>query len=305
MTYIETTPAATTRTSEPTRRRPKGSHGVSKRYRTGATRWFILAIVGLCVLLTLFPFGLAIINAFKAPQQYAATGPLSLPSSIYTDGIVNFWQQTDFPRKLLNSVLISTVVAIGAVILSLFNAYALGIGRVRGRLVFLLLMLLAITIPQEMLVYPIYYMAKAAGLFDTELSVMIVFIVLQSAFGTYLLSATLTAFPKEILEAARIDGASRWTMLWHVVFPVVRPTLTVLATFFFIWTWNEFLIPLILLVSNDNQTVSVAMGTLKGQFTSDPVTQAAASLLGMAPAILFFLIFQRTLMRGTTVGAVK
>jgi len=129
--------------------------------------------------------------------------------------------------------------------------------------------------------------------------------VLHSAFGTYLLSAVLTAFPREILEAAQIDGANRWQVLWLVVVPVLRPTLMVLATFFFIWTWNEFLIPLVLLVSNNNQTVSLAMGLTRGQNLSDPVLQAAASLLGIAPTIIFFLIFQRTLTRGVAVGSVK
>ena len=87
--------------------------------------------------------------------------------------------------------------------------------------------------------------------------------------------------------------------------PVLRPTLMVIGTFFFIWTWNEFLIPLVLLVSNNNQTVTLAMGLTRGQNLSDPVLQAAASLLGIAPTIIFFLIFQRTLTRGVAVGSVK
>jgi raffinose/stachyose/melibiose transport system permease protein len=129
--------------------------------------------------------------------------------------------------------------------------------------------------------------------------------VIQRAFGTYLLSAVLSNFPKEIIEAAEIDGASRWQTLWFVVVPVLRPTLMVVGTFFFIWTWNEFLIPLVMLVSNNNQTVSVAMGLTRGQNMSDPTLQAAASLLGIAPTVVFFLIFQRTLTRGVVVGAVK
>ncbi len=113
----------------------------------------------------------------------------------------------------------------------------------------------------------------------------------------------MSTFPREILEAAEIDGASRWQILWKVVVPMLRPTLMVLGTFFFIWTWNEFLIPVVMLVSNDNQTVAVAMG-LTGAKQSDP-TLAAAGLLGMLPTVIFFLIFQRTLTRGVAVGAVK
>ena len=93
-------------------------------------------------------------------------------------------------------------------------------------------------------------------------------------------------------------------MLWTIVVPMLMPTLMVLGTFFFIWTWNEFLMPLVLLVSNDNQTVSVAMG-LNGPIRADPTTTAAAALLGIAADLIFFLIFQRTLTRGIAVGAVK
>ncbi|MDX5053310.1 hypothetical protein SHY92_10830, partial [Streptococcus suis] len=83
---------------------------------------------------------------------------------------------------------------------------------------------------------------------------------------------------------------SRWQILWMVIVPVLRPTLAVLATFFFIWTWNEFLIPLVFLVSNNNQTVSVAMGVLSGSNTQEPTAIAAASLLGILPTVIFFLI---------------
>jgi raffinose/stachyose/melibiose transport system permease protein len=148
-------------------------------------------------------------------------------------------------------------------------------------------------------------MAKATGLYDTQLVVIIIFAVLQSAFGTYLLSTVLSTFPREILEAAEMDGSNHWDTLWLVVVPVVRPTLMVLGTFFFIWTWNEFLIPLVMLVSNDNQTVSVAMGLTRGQNMSDPVLQASAAFLGIIPTVIFFLLFQRTLTRGIAAGAVK
>ncbi len=106
----------------------------------------------------------------------------------------------------------------------------------------LVVLLISIMAPQEALVYPLYYMAKQVGLFDSMLSVILIFGVLHTAFGTYLLSSVLTTFPREIIEAAQIDNASRWQILWMVIVPILRPTLAVLATFFFIWTWNEFLI---------------------------------------------------------------
>ncbi|MBB3451943.1 raffinose/stachyose/melibiose transport system permease protein [Rhizobium sp. BK313] len=276
-------------------------HGQKK----GFARWIVLAILLVFLAATLFPFLLAALNAIKTPADYAANGPLALPHSFDLTALKNFWQTVDFTRKLFNSILISGCTAILAVVLSLLNAYAIGIGRVRGGKVLLVVLLISIMAPQEALVYPLYYMAKQVGLFDSMLSVILIFGVLHTAFGTYLLSSVLTTFPREIIEAAQIDNASRWQILWMVIVPILRPTLAVLATFFFIWTWNEFLIPLVFLVSNNNQTVSVAMGVLSGANTQDPTAIAAASLLGVTPTVIFFLIFQRTLTRGVAVGAVK
>ncbi|WP_225844801.1 carbohydrate ABC transporter permease [Streptomyces sp. HPF1205] len=251
------------------------------------------------------PFAVVVLNALKSPADYSAHGPLSLPRHLYFQGLKDFWQRVDFGQKLFNSVLISGSVAVLAVILSLLNAYALGIGRVKGRVWLLTVLLMATMLPQEALVYPLYYLAKQVGLYDTRLSVVIVFTVIQSAFGTYLLSSVLSAFPREVIEAARIDGANSWQVLWRIVVPMSRSTLGVLLVFFFIWTWNEFLLPLVMLISNDNQTVSVALGVLQGQRLMDATMTNAAALLGVLPALVFFLLFQRTLTRGIAVGAVK
>ncbi|WP_130494153.1 carbohydrate ABC transporter permease [Motilibacter rhizosphaerae] len=244
-------------------------------------------------------------NALKTPAEYAGAGPLALPHGVHLQGIVDFWKRVDYTQKLWNSLLISGSVAVAAVVLSLLNAYALGIGRVRGRLWLLVLFMVANTLPQEALAYPLYYFSKQLGLYDSRISVIIVFSVIQSAFGTYLLSSVFSQFPREILEAARIDGAGTFRLLWNVVVPVSRPTLAVLFTFFFIWTWNEFFLPLVLLISNDKQTVPVALGVLQGDRMMDATTSSASALLGIIPAILFFLLFQRTLARGVTAGAVK
>ncbi|MHA7190467.1 carbohydrate ABC transporter permease [Arthrobacter sp. MDT2-16] len=281
-----------------------------QRRRSGRSRktvgdWLILAVAVLIGLLIAVPFLLILANSFKSPTDYAQGGPLSLPSALYFDGITAFWERVDFPRKLWNSFFISAVVAVLAVGISMFNAFALGIGRVRGRTWLVLLILLANMLPQEVLLYPLYFMFRQVGLYDSVWAVIIIFTVIQSAFGTYLLASVYGTFPKELLEAASLDGASRWQILWRVIFPISRPTLSVLLIFFFIWTWNEFLIPLTFLVGNDNQTVPVAITVLQGDRLMDVTTTSASALLGLLPTLIFFLIFQRTLTRGITAGAVK
>jgi len=196
-------------------------------------------------------------------------------------------------------------VAVLAVILSLFNAFALGIGRVKWTAAFLVLFLLGNFLPQEALVYPLYYFAKALNLYDTQLAVIIVFTVIQSAFGTYLLTSVFSEFPRELIEAAVIDGTNKFQLLTRIILPLSMPTLSVLFVFFFIWTWNEFFLPLILLVSSAHQTVPIAIATLQGQHNMDVTTSSSSALLGVLPCILFFLLFQRTLTRGITAGSIK
>ncbi|WP_037913903.1 carbohydrate ABC transporter permease [Actinacidiphila yeochonensis] len=264
----------------------------------------LLGFVAVAVLMV-GPFVLVAMNSVKSRTDFAAHGGMSVPSSVDLDSFRTFWNSVGFTHVLTNSVVVGASVAVLAVVVSLFNAYAIGIGRVKGRLWILGVFLLGNLLPQEALVYPLYDLAKRVGLYDNILAVIIVFTVIQGAFGTYLLSSVLSSFPTEILEAARLDGAGRWRILWRIVVPVSRPTIGVMLTLFFIWTWNEFFIPMVLLPSSANQTVSVSIATTQGQHMVDITMQAASSMLAVIPAVIFFLLFQRTLTRGVAVGAVK
>ncbi len=268
-------------------------------------RYLAVTALAAVLLLMLFPFILVALNSFKTPSEYAASGPLSLPVGLYLKGLIGFWHRVDFTNKLANSAIISLSVAVLGVTLSLLNAFALGIGRVKGRVALVVIFIMANTLPQEALAYPLYYFVKAAGLYNTQLSVILIFMVIQGAFGTYLLTSVFSAFPREMLEAALVDGCGKTRLLFQVVAPVTMPTLAVLFTFFFIWTWNEFFLPLIMLVSDSRQTVPIAISTLQGQHSMDVTTTSASALLGLLPAILFFALFQRTLTRGITAGSIK
>ena len=278
---------------------------VDARYRHGVGRWVVLVVAAVFALAMLSPFLLMVLNAFKSPQDYSQNGPLSLPSEFYTKGLVNFWNRTQFPLKLWNSIVISAAVAVLGSLLSLVTAYAIGIGRVKGRVVLVAIFLVANMLPQEAIIYPLFTMANAVGLSNSPLSVIIIFTVIQSAFGIYLLSSVLGTFPPELLEAAALDGAGRFRILVSVVYPIMRPTLGVLMVFFFIWTWNEFFIPLVMLTTNATQTVPIALSSLQGDRLMDAPTTNAGALVSLLPALIFFLIFQRTLTRGVTAGAVK
>jgi raffinose/stachyose/melibiose transport system permease protein len=253
----------------------------------------------------LFPLVLIVLSSFKSETEYSLNGPLALPQGLNFDALVHTWQNTDYPLKLWNSLTISLITAVLATALSLCNAFALGIGKIKGRSLFLIFFLLAITLPSEALVYPLYYFFKTVGLYDSQLSVILITATLHSAFGTYLMTTILGAFPRELLEAARLDGATKFQMLGRIIIPLSIPSLSVLFVFFFIWTYNDFFMPLIFLISNSKQTVPLAMLTAQGEHSAVITTQAAAALLGILPCLIFFIIFQRTLTRGVAVGSIK
>lgn len=269
------------------------------------TKWTVLVVALLIAVLMIAPLYLVVINAFKTGTDYSINGPLALPEQWTLSAFGRYLGTVPFWRLLWNSVLISTLVAILGTLLSLVTSYAIGIGRVRGRMTVVFILLIATMLPQEALLYPLFYGAQATGLHNSVWSVVIIFTVLQAAFGTYLLSSAMSSFPREVLEAAMVDGAGKWRTLWSVVFPIMRPTLSVLVVFFFVWTWNEFLIPLVMLTGPGSQTLPIALANIKGQNTLDVTQLAAASLLSLLPTLIFFLIFQRTLTRGITAGSSK
>jgi len=268
-------------------------------------KWIVLIALCVILLLMLMPFILVTINSVKTETEFSLYGPLSLPRGLNFTSLIDFWNRVNFTQVLFNSTYISLAVAIFAVILSLLNAFALGVGKIKGRVWILVVLLMANFLPQEAMAYPLYYFAKFFHIYDTAISVIWFSPVIQSAFGTYLLSSVFSAFPRELIEAATLDGCSKLGLLEYIVAPLSLPTLSVLFVFFFIWTWNEFFLPLILLPSNANQTVPLAMAVNQGQYGMNITAQSASGLLGMLPCLIFFLIFQRTLTRGITAGGIK
>jgi raffinose/stachyose/melibiose transport system permease protein len=267
--------------------------------------WAVLVVLFLFMGLVLAPFLVVVMNAVKSAGEYSTLGPLALPRHLTLEVIQRFWVRVDFGGKLWNSFVISSAVAVLATLFALPSAFALCIGRLRGRAAYLVIFIVANTLPHEALAYPVYTYAKALGLYDTRVSVIVVFTVIQGAFGTYLLSAVFSAFPRELVEAAQVDGCTKLQLLVRIVAPVSLPTLAVLFTFFFLWTWNEFFLPLVLLVSDARQTVPIAVSVAQGQHNVDATMASASALLGFLPCIVFFLLFQRTLTRGVTAGSVK
>jgi|SRR5690554_252487 len=262
------------------------------------------------VLLTLFliafliPVVLIVINSFKDEAEFYAGGALRLPDKPSLDIFREVWQTVEFDVKLFNSLLISSVVACLGLVISVLNAYAIGIGKIKWGRFALFFFVFAMVIPHEALAYPLYYFMIRVRLYDTKLAVILIFSILQSAYGTYLLSSVFRTFPAQLIEAAKLDGCNKWRIL-HIVVALNKPALSLLMVFYFIWTFNEFFLPLIFLVSNANQTIPIAVTLFQGQYTGYATMQSACALLGILPCVIFFFIFQRTLTRGMVAGGLK
>jgi raffinose/stachyose/melibiose transport system permease protein len=268
-------------------------------------KYFSLFALSVLLLVMLFPMYMVTINSFKTEDGFLATGPFRLPLSFTLETIKMTWQSTDYTTKLINSTAISLATALLAIGISLFSAFALGIGQVRGKTLLLLFFLTAVMLPSESLVYPMYYFFKLVKLYDTRTSVVLFTAAFHASFGTYLLASAFSAFPRELIESAVLDGCNKWSLLFKIIVPISMPTLSVLFVFFFIWTWNDLFTPLIFLISNAKQTVPLAMALARAEHNVTITLQSSAALLGILPCIIFFIIFQRTLTKGITAGSIK
>ena len=183
--------------------------------------WITLILLVAGALLVLFPLLVLTVNAFKTSADYNATGPLSLPKHFTMEGIISFWTTTNFPLKFWNSFIISLVVAVAAVVLSVLNSFALGIGKVKGNTWIVLGIMLANMMPQEALLYPLYTMFKQVGLYNTKLAIIIIFTIIQSAYGTYLLSSVYGTFPRPFSKRQPLTAprAGRFCVRWCCRFP--------------------------------------------------------------------------------------
>ena len=268
-------------------------------------KYFSLFALGVLLLVMLFPMYMVTINSFKTEDGFLATGPFRLPPSFTFETIRMTWQSTDYTTKLINSTAISLATALLAIVVSLFSAFALGIGKVKGKTLLLLFFLAAVMLPVESLVYPMYYFFKLVKLYDTRTSVVLFTAAFHASFGTYLLTSAFSAFPRELIESAVLDGCSKLSLLLKIIVPISMPTLSVLFVFFFIWTWNDLFTPLIFLISNSKQTVPLAMALARAEHNVTITLQSSAALLGILPCIIFFILFQRTLTKGITSGSIK
>lgn len=260
----------------------------------------------LLIVLAIFfigPFIVLLSTALKpATQDVFSFPPDLMPQPPVTDWFVRAWTVIDFPRYLLNSVIYVGVMVPAYLAVSALTAYPLARMRFRFRTLVFFLFLSTMFLPGELMLIPRFLVVSELGLADTYAGVMLP--GLLSAVGIFLLRQTFAGVPKELEDAARLDGCHEWRIFWHVMMPAAKPALAVLAIFGFISVWNSFIWPLVVLKDTDKYPIALGIAYLTGVTGTDIRSLAAGTVISLIPVIIFFVVLQRHILEGMK-GAVK
>lgn len=250
------------------------------------------------------PLLLAWFTAFKSAEQQLVN-PWGLPIPPTLDNIKEAWTVGRFGIYFKNSVIISVADVIGMVIISSLAGYAFARLQFPGQKILLYGLLIGLTIPVAAIIIPLYLTMRDFRLLNTYGSVIIADIALAAPIFVFIMRAFFKDLPAELDDAARIDGANEFQIFWQIMLPLARPGLLTVALLEFLWSWNDLLLPLVFLVSDELRTLPVGMLFFQGRFTIDYGLMSAGVLIISLPVTVLFLIFQRDFVKGLASGALK
>jgi len=235
-------------------------------------------------------------NIFQFPPQF-------IPQQPTLQNFLTVWHTHPFGRYLFNSTLVAGLTVCLNLLFCSLAAYPLARLEFRGREILFTLIIATIMIPFQIVMIPLYVLTVQLGLRNTYLGV--IFPAIASAFGIFLLRQAFQGVPKELEEAARIDGCSELGLWWSIMLPSIRPALVTLAIFVFIGAWSDFLWPLIVLDRPEYYTLPLGVAQLAGTFSLDWRLIAAGSVISIAPILLFFVVMQKYIVPTETGSGVK
>lgn len=260
----------------------------------------LLIVVSLTALLPLA--GVIILSL--GPQTNNG-GTLSLSTAHHPSNFGAAWTMAGFGPALRTSTIITVITVIVSVALSVPAGYAFAMMRFRGRSFLFYLMVFGLLIPIEAIIIPLYFDMRSLNLVDNYWSVFLPDIAFSVAFGAFWMRAFFLSSARSLVEASRIDGANSAKTLWHVLLPLARPQVLTLAVLFFVWNWNDFLLPLVMLSGSSLQTAPISLVFFQSQHTTNYTYLAAGSLITIAPVVVVYLLLQRTFTRGILTGATR
>lgn len=261
-------------------------------------------------LLSIFPFIWLTSTSLKGvSEDIFAYPPTIIPTDFTFSNYIDVWHKVNFISYFLNSMIVAGLTVILNLILSSLAGYPLARMQFKGKKLVFFSILATIMIPFQAIMLPVYIITLKLHLIDSVNSVMgyigLVMPFAVSAFGIFLMRQAFLKVPKEVEEAAIVDGCNVFNMFTKVVIPMVKPTLAVLAVFTFIGSWGEFLWPSIMLTKDSMYTLPVGINNLQGMFSANWRFIASGSIIATIPIIIFFLMMQKYFISGENDGAVK
>ncbi len=260
--------------------------------------------LAIMIAFTMFPFYWTINTAFKYDGDIIKRPLEYIPSSPTIENFVIAWSNVGFSTYFKNSLLIGLCTVVIVIILSTLSGYALSRYKFKGKRAFLLMLLCTQFIPRSMLIIPLFIIFKNLGLISSPLSLIITYTAVELPFTTVLMNGFISNVPKQLEEAAMIDGCNRLQAIRYVIFPLLVPGIVATGVFTFIYTWNEFLLALMLTNQQHMFTLPVGLSYMMGEFNVNYGALAAGSVIALIPAIILFSFAQKHLVNGLG-GAVK
>jgi raffinose/stachyose/melibiose transport system permease protein len=271
---------------------------VTSRAETSVT----YALLGAFALIALLPVVGIVLTALQDQDSVAAFGTFD---GFHFENFGDAWRDGNFGTYLRSSAIVTVSVVAVSVVLSILAGYAFGLMRFRGAGVLFYVFLLGLMIPMEAMIVPLYYDLRDLSLTDTYWALILPQIGTSVAFGTFWMRAYFRSVPRSLVEAARIDGASSWFTLWRVLLPLARPAVLTMTVLLFMWTWNEFLLALVMVTDEGLRTAPLGLSFFQGRNESNLTLLAAGSVIVAFPVVVLYVFLQRHFIRGMLSGAVK
>ena len=276
---------------------------VGNKLQIRVAQVLVNALLLFAVFLLIMPYLYMISASFKQGSEIFSIPIKLLPEGLYMGNYGLLFGETNFPRWFMNSVFVSLSRMAIAILVSVMAGYAFAKFDFRFKNLLFVLVLATLTLPIYVLIVPLYDMMVTLGWTDRYVALILPFAA--QAIGVFLARQYLISIPDEILDAARVDGASEWVVFWRVVLPISTPVMAVLGILFFTTAWNDFIWPLVVMTEDSKFPVALGLPTLLGPYSQEYGAVMAGSFLSTLPIIIVFLIAQRRFIEALTAGAVK
>jgi ABC-type glycerol-3-phosphate transport system permease component len=259
---------------------------------------------GVAALVILYPLLILVSTAFKTGPELIAN-PTGLPNTWTLANLAKAWDQARMGQLMVNSLIVSGGVVIGTVALSSIGGFAFGRLEFRGRRWLPVLLTIGLVLPFEVLMVPMFYTFRSLGLLNSYLAMILPQVALGLPFGILLLRGFIADLPSELFDAAEIDGAGLWHQYRYIAMPLAKTALVALGVLELLWSWNQYLVALVMVQSSDLRTIPLGLSLFIGRYQTDYAALAAAALIAMAPSLALYIVFHRHVLRANLSGALK